>query len=73
MKIAEDKICCVCGKKATKAHYSIIGGIPFPACEYHYKITGSMIGWCDKTKCNRAGLSMNGEFIDMPYLGEVKL
>ena len=66
----KNEICCICGTKATKRHYSIIGGIPFPVCLEHYKTHGTMLGWCDKIKGNRAGLSKDGEFVDMKFYGQ---
>jgi hypothetical protein len=46
--------CCVCGKRATHYHLSIIGSLRFWLCEKHYKNTSSAIG--NDGEFNRMGL-----------------
>lgn len=31
--------CVVCGTRATNCHYSMVGSLPWPVCDYHYKHT----------------------------------
>ena len=48
--------CCICGKKATHRHWSIMGQIPYDVCEYHFKNSYPAMGFSSKYGPNCMGL-----------------
>lgn len=59
-------LCCLCDKKATHRHWSIMGQIPFNVCKYHYEHTYPAMGSSEEYEGIRMGLmDENGKFVDM--------
>lgn len=73
------EICCVCGKRATYKHMSIIGQIPFFVCKKHYKETSPAFGFDEnvKSEYNPLGRKMglfdkNRKWVNLKFYNKSK-